>query len=95
MFFSAVVLSLVALVMSQAPTPYIDYESCYWDYGREGEDIECNEGYVGIGECGSQTMENCNSNSAGIQCCLMKREYLPNDRKKSLMKHKIVWSIIS
>ena len=68
--------------MSQAPTPYIDYESCYWDYAGDGENIECNDGYVGIGACGSLTGDTCNNNAEGIQCCLMKREYFENTKWK-------------
>lgn len=70
--------TLVCLVASRStggerPSELIDYETCYWVDGGEGEEVTCDAGYVGTGACGSETMENCNGRSTSLRCCLIKR----------------------
>ena len=49
----------------------IDLEDCVWLYGGTGEDVGCDDGYVGVGACGSLGSVACNGAATGLQCCKM------------------------
>ena len=86
MLFAAILLSLASVGMSQAPTPYIDYLSCTWIYAGEGSEVRCQQGFIGIGACGSGTSSDCNTNAVGLQCCRIKGEWMNNQKTKTVGK---------
>ena len=55
----------------EVPGTLIDYSQCNYIYGNAGDWLRCQNGYVGIGACGSQTSRNCNAYIAQIECCKM------------------------
>ena len=70
MLFTAILISLTSMVLSQVPTPRIDYDTCYWDYQGEGVPSMCLNGYIAIGACYSAiSATDCSNNAMGTQCC--------------------------
>ena len=70
MLFPVVFVCILALGSSHTVTPRVDYTTCTWLWAYKGVNLECDDGFIAIGECGSLTMSNCNSQySHGLQCC--------------------------
>lgn len=63
--------TLIAVLtgLTVASCGYIDYTTCNWAWGMQGQTVQCPSGTVAVGACGSGGSTDCGSYYEGLRCC--------------------------